>query len=111
MAINKNTTAVGFIGLGIMGLPMAGHIMDAGFSLHVHNRTKKSGQPLLDRGAQWHDNPADVARHDKMVMLVEQTQVEETQVVITLLKLSLLKPMVLARPTAGMSLKTVTILQ
>ena len=80
MPINKDTTQVGFIGLGIMGRPMAGHIMDAGFSLHVHNRTKKSGAPLLERGAQWHDNPAEVARHADIVITIVgyPKDVEET---------------------------------
>lgn len=80
MPINKNTTRVGFIGLGIMGLPMAGHIMDAGFALHVNNRTKKSGAPLLDRGAHWHDSPAEVARNSDIVITIVgyPKDVEET---------------------------------
>lgn len=70
MPISKDTTKVGFIGLGIMGRPMAGHIMDAGFPLHVHNRTKKSGASLLERGAQWHESPAEVARHSDIVITI-----------------------------------------
>jgi 3-hydroxyisobutyrate dehydrogenase len=78
--IDKNTTQVGFIGLGIMGRPMAGHIMDAGFSLHIYNRTKKSAAPLLERGAQWHDNPAEVARHADIIISIVgyPKDVEET---------------------------------
>ncbi len=60
--VDKNTTKVGFIGLGIMGAPMAGHIMDGGYALHVYNRTKASAEDLIGRGAQWHDSPAEVAR-------------------------------------------------
>lgn len=80
MPINKNTTQVGFIGLGIMGRPMAGHIMDAGFSLHVYTRTKKSGAPLLERGAQWHDSPAEVSRHADIIITIVgyPKDVEET---------------------------------
>ncbi len=80
MPINKNTTQVGFIGLGIMGRPMAGHIMDAGFSLHVYNRTKKSAAPLLERGAWWHDSPAEVARHADIIISIVgyPKDVEET---------------------------------
>ena len=80
MPINKNTTQVGFVGLGIMGRPMAGHIMDAGFSLHVYNRTKKSAAPLLERGAQWHDSAAEVARHAEIIITIVgyPKDVEET---------------------------------
>src|SRR5690606_21129018 len=39
-----------------MGQSMAGHLMDAGYSLTVYNRTKAKAQPLLDRGAGWADS-------------------------------------------------------
>ncbi|MDB5173119.1 MAG: 2-hydroxy-3-oxopropionate reductase, partial [Phycisphaerales bacterium] len=53
---------VAFIGLGIMGLPMAGHLLDAGCELTVHNRTKSKAEPLLARGARWADTPAEAAQ-------------------------------------------------
>ena len=43
---------VAFIGTGIMGAPIAGHLMDAGYSLTVYNRTPLKAQPLVDRGAR-----------------------------------------------------------
>jgi 3-hydroxyisobutyrate dehydrogenase len=52
---------VGFIGLGIMGSSMAGHLMDAGYSLHVTNRSRDKAEPLVARGAVWHDGIADLA--------------------------------------------------
>ena len=51
-----------FIGLGIMGAPMAGHLLAAGHSLTVHTRTKAKASDLLARGARWADSPADAAR-------------------------------------------------
>ena len=51
-----------FIGLGIMGLPMAGHLLAAGHALVVNNRTKAKAQPLLDKGATWADTPAAAAK-------------------------------------------------
>jgi 3-hydroxyisobutyrate dehydrogenase len=63
------TQSVGFIGLGIMGLPMAGHLRDAGCELFVHSRTKSKAGPLLERGAHWQDCSADVARNAGMVFL------------------------------------------
>ncbi|HEY0845136.1 MAG TPA: NAD(P)-dependent oxidoreductase [Noviherbaspirillum sp.] len=52
---------VGFIGLGIMGRSMAGHILDAGYPLHVYNRSRDKADELLARGATWCDTPGDVA--------------------------------------------------
>jgi 3-hydroxyisobutyrate dehydrogenase len=55
--------SVAFIGLGIMGLPMAGHLLNAGYDLTVHNRTKSKAEALLARGAHWADTPAAAAEH------------------------------------------------
>lgn len=52
---------IGFIGTGIMGASMAGHLLDAGCALHVHNRTRKKAESLVARGATWHDTPEGVA--------------------------------------------------
>lgn len=52
---------VGWIGTGVMGLPMAMHLLDAGFQLTVYNRTKEKAQPLIDMGATWADSPREVA--------------------------------------------------
>jgi 3-hydroxyisobutyrate dehydrogenase len=53
---------IGFIGLGIMGRHMAGHLQQAGHRLHLYNRSSGGAQALLERGATWYDQPADVAR-------------------------------------------------
>lgn len=54
--------AVGFVGLGRMGREMAANLLRAGFVLHVHSRTRASGESLCARGARWHDDPAALAR-------------------------------------------------
>lgn len=54
--------AVGFIGLGIMGAPMAAHLLSAGYRLFLHTRTRAKAEPLLAAGASWCDSPAEVAR-------------------------------------------------
>lgn len=51
----------GWIGTGVMGLPMAMHLLDAGFPLTVYNRTRDTAQPLIDKGANWADSPREVA--------------------------------------------------
>ena len=53
---------VAFVGTGIMGAAIAGHILDAGYDLVVNNRTKSKAEALLARGAEWADTPADAAR-------------------------------------------------
>ena len=54
-------TKVAFIGTGIMGAPIAGHILDAGYDLTVNNRTKSKAEGLLAKGAHWADTPAQAA--------------------------------------------------
>lgn len=53
---------IAFIGTGIMGAAMAGHLMTAGYALRVFNRTKEKAQPLIEQGAIWRDSPADCVR-------------------------------------------------
>lgn len=52
---------IGFIGLGVMGGSMAAHLLAAGHSLTVFNRTREKGADLMTRGAKWGDTPAAVA--------------------------------------------------
>ena len=58
----ESRPTVGFIGMGIMGAPMAMNILRAGFPLTVYNRTKCKTEPLRQAGATVADSPADVAR-------------------------------------------------
>ena len=70
---------IAFIGTGIMGAPIAGHIMDAGYDLTVFNRTKAKADPLVERGAHWADSPAAAAAEADVVftMLGYPEDVEE----------------------------------
>jgi 3-hydroxyisobutyrate dehydrogenase len=52
---------IAFIGLGIMGGPMAGHLLKNGAQLTVNTRTRSRAGELLDRGAKWADTPAQAA--------------------------------------------------
>jgi 3-hydroxyisobutyrate dehydrogenase len=52
---------IGWVGTGVMGEAMAGHLLSAGHALIVHTRTRSRAQPLLDRGASWADSPAAAA--------------------------------------------------
>src|SRR5262245_24238249 len=53
---------IGFIGLGIMGRPMAKNLLKAGHALVVHNRSQAAVQELAGLGAKTADSPAAVAR-------------------------------------------------
>jgi len=58
-----------FIGTGIMGAPMAGHLLSAGHAVRVHTRTRSRAEDLLRRGATWADSPADAAREADVVFI------------------------------------------
>ncbi len=58
---------IGFIGLGIMGRPMAGHLIAGGHKLYVHNRSAPP-QELLEKGAIACANGADVARQAEIII-------------------------------------------
>lgn len=61
---------IGFIGLGIMGRPMAGHILKAGFPLIVYNRTKSKTAEIADAGAAVAQSPAEVARASDIIITI-----------------------------------------
>lgn len=52
---------VGFVGLGIMGAPMAANLIDAGYKLTVWNRTASRAEPLVAKGATLAGSAAEVA--------------------------------------------------
>lgn len=54
-------TTVGWIGTGVMGCHMATHVLKAGYSLTVYNRTISKAQPLVDLGAKCAESPFEVA--------------------------------------------------
>lgn len=70
---------VGFIGLGIMGRPMAKNLMEAGYDLVVHNRSPEKAEELAKEGATAAGSPREVAEGCDVVitMLPDSPQVEE----------------------------------
>ncbi|MFO7904171.1 MAG: NAD(P)-dependent oxidoreductase [Planctomycetota bacterium] len=59
--VEPGRTRIGWIGTGVMGCSMCEHLIDAGFSAIVYNRTRAKAEPLLAKGAAWADAPGDVA--------------------------------------------------
>jgi len=70
---------IGFIGLGIMGLPMASNLIKDGFNLVVYNRTLSKCSQLEEKGAVVVQTPADVAKNAKMIitMVTDSPDVED----------------------------------
>lgn len=65
---HSSVRRVALVGTGIMGAPIGGHLLDAGLSLTVHNRTREKAEPLLARGARWASSPAEAAQGADMVL-------------------------------------------
>jgi len=74
-----NREKIGFIGLGIMGKPMAINLINAGYELIVHNRSFQPVEELVKLGAKKEESPADVAAKSSIVitMLPDSSDVEE----------------------------------
>ncbi len=70
MAVSPDTTRVGWIGTGVMGRSMCGHLLDAGYRVTVYTRTRARAEPLLERGAVWADGPAAVAASSDVVFSI-----------------------------------------
>ena len=70
---------IGWIGTGIMGGSMAGHLQAAGHELYVFNRTKDKAESLLAKGAHWCKSPAEVIDNAETVftMVALPIDVEE----------------------------------
>ena len=58
---------VGWIGTGVMGASMCGHLVAKGFAVAVHTRTRKKAEPLVERGATWADSPRAVGEASDVV--------------------------------------------
>ena len=61
---------IGFVGTGVMGASMAGHILDAGHSVTVYNRTRSKAESLVKRGARWADSAGEAARGADIVISI-----------------------------------------
>lgn len=60
---------LGFVGLGVMGAPMAGHLIRAGSEVTVWNRTVAKSEPLREQGARVAADPAELAAASDVVLL------------------------------------------
>jgi 3-hydroxyisobutyrate dehydrogenase len=68
--VDIKNTVVGFIGTGVMGNSMAGHLLAAGYPLIVYTRTKEKANGLLEKGAGWANTPKDVANAANVIFTI-----------------------------------------
>jgi 2-hydroxy-3-oxopropionate reductase len=76
--MSEQKERVGFIGLGVMGRPMAGHVMAKGYPLVVHSRSRGPVDALVGAGAVEASSPAEVAQQSDVIitMLPDTPDVE-----------------------------------
>ena len=61
---------IAFLGTGVMGASMAGHLLDAGHELVLHTRTRAKAEPLIARGAGWADTPMAAAEGSDVALSI-----------------------------------------
>lgn len=61
LLIQPGKTRIGWIGTGVMGTSMCGHLLRAGFAVAAFNRTRAKAEPLLAAGARWAESPQALA--------------------------------------------------
>ena len=67
MSASSEALRVGWIGTGVMGRSMCGHVLDAGYPVTVFTRTPARAEDLVERGATWATSPAEVAAASDVV--------------------------------------------
>jgi 3-hydroxyisobutyrate dehydrogenase len=73
MAVTKaepGKTRIGFIGTGVMGRSMCGHLITRGYQTTVYNRTPERAGELLAAGAAWADTPKALAERSDVVLAI-----------------------------------------
>jgi 3-hydroxyisobutyrate dehydrogenase len=68
--VAPGTTRVGWIGTGVMGSSMCGHVMTAGYAVTVYNRSREKTRPLVERGAAEARSPRAVAEAADVVFTI-----------------------------------------
>jgi 3-hydroxyisobutyrate dehydrogenase len=70
LEVKPGTTRIGWIGTGVMGASMCGHLLRAGFAATVFNRSRAKAEPLLAAGAAWADSPKAVAEASDVIFAI-----------------------------------------
>jgi len=70
LQISPDKTRIGWIGTGVMGRSMCGHLIKAGYKASIFSRTKEKAKDLLDQGAKWAASPREVAEQSDVVISI-----------------------------------------
>lgn len=70
ISIAPGSTRIGWIGTGVMGSSMVRHLMQAGFSATVYNRSQSKADPLVAEGATWAESPQAVAEASDVIFTI-----------------------------------------
>ncbi|MEC9096665.1 MAG: NAD(P)-binding domain-containing protein, partial [Planctomycetota bacterium] len=70
ISIEPGTTKIGWIGTGVMGASMCGHLMEQGYEATIYTRSKEKAQDLLEQGAHWADSPKAVAEKSDVIFAI-----------------------------------------
>ena len=73
---------IGWIGTGVMGSSMCGHLLAKGYPVTVFNRTRARAEAVVARGARWAGSPAEVAAASDVVFTMVGTPVDVREVVL-----------------------------
>ena len=74
---------IGWIGTGVMGRSMFGHILDKGYKGFVYTRTKDKASSLLEKGAIWCGSAGEVAAHADIVFTMVGTPADVHEVYLS----------------------------
>ena len=66
-SVEPGKTRIGWVGTGVMGSSMCGHLLEAGFMVNVYNRTREKAEKLLQRGARWAETPKEIAEASDLI--------------------------------------------
>lgn len=103
--------SIGWIGTGVMGAPMAGHLLSAGHELTVYSRTRSRADELVSAGARWADSPSELAASADVVFTmlgfpadVRTTLLDEGAVLDSMKPGSLVIDMTTSEPTLAVEI-------
>ena len=70
ISVVPGSTRIGWIGTGVMGASMCGHLVDKGFQATLYTRSREKAEPLLEKGAVWADSPRQVAEQSDVIFSI-----------------------------------------
>ncbi len=80
--IDPGTTRIGWIGTGVMGASMCGHLMKKGFAATIYSRSRSKSEPLLSAGANWAESPRAVAERSDVIFSIVGFPADVREVVL-----------------------------